>query len=82
MPHPRKYAKVVYSFVARNNDELSVLQNEVLEVKANLAKFQCIVQHLDEANSLIPSVKLNISTRAKCDCVQCVFHKIKSNDSF
>lgn len=34
MPQPRKYAKILYPFVARNADELSVLQDEVLEVKA------------------------------------------------
>ncbi|MBN3317037.1 ES8L2 protein, partial [Atractosteus spatula] len=30
--HPRKYAKIRYHFVARNANELSVLQDEVLEV--------------------------------------------------
>lgn len=29
---PRKYAKIRYHFVARNANELSVLQDEVLEV--------------------------------------------------
>ncbi len=33
MPHQRKYAKICYSFVARNANELSVLQDEILEVK-------------------------------------------------
>ncbi|XP_041651669.1 epidermal growth factor receptor kinase substrate 8-like protein 2 isoform X2 [Cheilinus undulatus] len=32
MPHSRKYAKIRYHFVARNANELSVLQDEVLEV--------------------------------------------------
>lgn len=30
---PRKYAKICYQFVARNANELSVLQDEILEVK-------------------------------------------------
>lgn len=29
----RKYAKICYQFVARNANELSVLQDEVLEVR-------------------------------------------------
>lgn len=29
----RKYAKICYQFVARNANELSVLQDEILEVK-------------------------------------------------
>lgn len=29
----RKYAKIRYHFVARNANELSVLQDEILEVK-------------------------------------------------
>ena len=33
MPPTRKYAKIRYHFVARNANELSVLQDEVLEVK-------------------------------------------------
>lgn len=33
MPHTRKYAKIRYHFVARNANELSVLQDEILEVK-------------------------------------------------
>ncbi|XP_061577710.1 epidermal growth factor receptor kinase substrate 8-like protein 2 isoform X2 [Cololabis saira] len=32
MPNSRKYAKIRYHFVARNADELSVLQDEILEV--------------------------------------------------
>lgn len=32
-PHTRKYAKIRYHFVARNANELSVLQDEILEVK-------------------------------------------------
>lgn len=33
MPATRKYAKIRYHFVARNANELSVLQDEILEVK-------------------------------------------------
>lgn len=33
MPPTRKYAKIRYHFVARNANELSVLQDEILEVK-------------------------------------------------
>ena len=33
MPPSRKYAKIRYHFVARNANELSVLQDEILEVK-------------------------------------------------
>lgn len=33
MHSPRKCAKILYHFVARNANELSVLQDEVLEVK-------------------------------------------------
>lgn len=33
MPTTRKYAKIRYHFVARNANELSVLQDEILEVK-------------------------------------------------
>lgn len=33
MPITRKYAKIRYHFVARNANELSVLQDEILEVK-------------------------------------------------
>lgn len=33
LPNARKYAKIRYHFVARNANELSVLQDEVLEVK-------------------------------------------------
>lgn len=32
----RKYAKIRYHFVARNANELSVLQDEILEVKTKL----------------------------------------------
>lgn len=33
MPPARKYAKIRYHFVARNANELSVLTDEILEVK-------------------------------------------------
>lgn len=33
MSQIRKYAKIRYHFVARNANELSVLQDEILEVK-------------------------------------------------
>lgn len=38
MPITRKYAKIRYHFVARNANELSVLQDEILEVKTTDTK--------------------------------------------
>lgn len=43
MPHARKFAKILYHFVAQNANELSVLQDEILEVKTTDTKTDYIL---------------------------------------
>ncbi|XP_077942359.1 epidermal growth factor receptor kinase substrate 8-like protein 2 [Gasterosteus aculeatus] len=55
-PSARKYAKIRYHFVARNANELSVLQDEILEVKNanmvfNLNQMQILVSGRDDKTS-------------------------------
>ncbi len=74
MPHNSKYAKIRYLFVASNANEMSVLQDEILEVKdrhvfllpftyfyLNQIRMCIVASGGGDTNPSWASVKLNIS---------------------